>query len=235
LIKDTPLLTLLGPGETGKTRMMLQAAEEMIEDYPDGVWLVELAPLTDPDLIPKRVAAALNVQEQPGRSMLDTIVEYLRRKETLLLLDNVEHLVRESAEFTEDLLENCPRLKILATGQSALAHLYRREGKLDEALAVYRRTILSWQEQGHQAAVAHQLECFAYIAIARERYADAAQLLGAAQMARERIHSPSTEPEEINEKERAIRALEESIGAHELERLIKRVVIVKVTRIANMT
>jgi predicted ATPase len=120
LLKNTPLLTLLGPGGTGKTRLMLQAAEEVIEDYPDGVWLVELAPLTDPNLIPERVAAALNVQEQPGRKIFDTLVEYLRRKDLLLLLDNVEHIVQDSAEFTEHLLEHCPKLKILVTGREAL-------------------------------------------------------------------------------------------------------------------
>jgi predicted ATPase/class 3 adenylate cyclase len=120
LLKDTPLLTLLGPGGTGKTRLMLQAAEEVTENYPDGIWLVELAPLTDPKLIPERVAAALNVQEQPGHRMLDTLVEYLRRKELLLLLDNVEHLVRECAEFAEHLLKNCLKLKILVTGREAL-------------------------------------------------------------------------------------------------------------------
>lgn len=120
LLKDAPLLTLLGPGGTGKTRLMLHVAEEVIADYPDGVWLVELAPLTDPDLIPERVAAVLNVQEQPGRKMLDTLTEYLRRKELLLLLDNVEHLVRESAELAEHLLMNCPSVKILVTGREAL-------------------------------------------------------------------------------------------------------------------
>jgi predicted ATPase/class 3 adenylate cyclase len=120
LLNDTSLLTLLGPGGTGKTRLMLQVAEEIIEAYPDGVWLVELASLTDPDLIPERVAAALNVQEQPGRHLLDTLVEYLRRKELLLLLDNVEHLVRECAEFTEYMLANCLKLKILVTGREAL-------------------------------------------------------------------------------------------------------------------
>jgi len=120
LIKETSLLTLLGPGGTGKTRLMLQAAEEIIEDYPDGVWLVELAPLTDPTLIPARVAAALNVQEQPGTRILDTLVEYLRRKELLLLLDNVEHLVSECAGFAENLLKDCPKLKILVTGREAL-------------------------------------------------------------------------------------------------------------------
>ncbi|NJN44537.1 MAG: hypothetical protein HC806_07330 [Anaerolineae bacterium] len=100
--------------------MMLQVAEEVIEEFPDGVWLVELAPLTDPDLIPERVGAALNVQEQPGRKLFDTLVDYLRRKELLLLLDNVEHLVRESAVFTEHLLEHCPKVKILVTGREAL-------------------------------------------------------------------------------------------------------------------
>ena len=120
LIKETPLLTLLGPGGTGKTRLMLQAAEEVIGDYPDGVWLVELAPLTDPELITERVAAALNVQEQPGRGMLETLVEYLRRKELLILLDNVEHLVSESAQLSEQLLKNCPKIKILVTGREAL-------------------------------------------------------------------------------------------------------------------
>jgi predicted ATPase/class 3 adenylate cyclase len=120
LIKDTPLLTLLGPGGTGKTRLVLQAAEDVIEDYPDGVWLVELAPLTDPELIADRVASALNVQQQPGQLILDTLVEYLRRKELLLLLDNVEHLVRECAVLAEHLLKNCPKIKILVTGREAL-------------------------------------------------------------------------------------------------------------------
>lgn len=120
LLRDTQLLTLLGPGGTGKTRLMLQVAEEVIDGYPDGVWLVELAPLTDPDLIPERVAAALNIQEQPGRPIIDTVTDYLLRKELLLLLDNVEHLVRESAAITEYLLEKCPKLKILVTGREAL-------------------------------------------------------------------------------------------------------------------
>ena len=84
LLEETRLLTLIGPGGTGKTRLMLQVAEDIIDDYPDGVWLVELASLTDPELLPERVAGALNVQEQPGRELLETLTEYLRRKELLL-------------------------------------------------------------------------------------------------------------------------------------------------------
>jgi tetratricopeptide (TPR) repeat protein len=112
--------------------------------------------------------------------------------------------------------------RLTATGRSDLAHLYRQEGRLDEAMAIYRQTILSWQEQGHQAAVAHQLECFAYIAIRRERFDYAAQLLGAAQIARERTNSPSTEQQEISEKEQAVSELEMEIGEKELDRLLEK-------------
>lgn len=120
LLHETHLLTLLGPGGTGKTRLMLEVAEDVIRNYADGVWLVELAPLTNPDLIAERIAATLNVPDQPGRPLIDTLVEYLRRKELLLLLDNVEHLVRECAELAEHLLINCLRLRILVTGREAL-------------------------------------------------------------------------------------------------------------------
>lgn len=120
LLASTRLLTLLGPGGTGKTRLMLQAGEEVIENYADGVWLVELAPLTDPERIAARIAASLNVQEQPGREVLETLAAYLRRKELLLLLDNVEHVVRESAVIVEQLLERCRDLSILVTGREAL-------------------------------------------------------------------------------------------------------------------
>ena len=120
LLARTRLLTLTGPGGTGKTRLMLEAAAELIEAYQGGVWLVELAALTDPSLIAERVASALNVQEQPGRTIRATLVDYLRRKELLLLLDNVEHVVRESAAFVEHMLEHCPKLKILVTGREAL-------------------------------------------------------------------------------------------------------------------
>jgi hypothetical protein len=87
---------------------------------------------------------------------------------------------------------------------------------------IYRQTILSWQEQGHQAAVAHQLECFAYLAIRRENYEFAAQLLGAAEKARERTNSPSTDLQEIAEKEQALRQFEVAIGMHALDRLIQK-------------
>ena len=120
LLADTRLLTLLGPGGTGKTRLALQAAADVIDQFPDGVWLVELAPLTDPALLPDQLANTLRVQEQPGRPLRDTLTDYLRPKKLLLLLDNVEHLVRECAEFSEHLLRSCPQIKLLVTGREAL-------------------------------------------------------------------------------------------------------------------
>ncbi len=120
LMGHSRLLTLLGPGGTGKTRLMLQSAEEMIQDYPDGVWLVELATLTNPSKIPDRVSAALNLQEQPTRKIIDTLFDYLRQRELLLLIDNVEHLIRECAVFVEELLMQCPKVKVIVTGREAL-------------------------------------------------------------------------------------------------------------------
>ena len=120
LLPKTRLLTLLGPGGTGKTRLMLEAAEEVIDAFSDGVWFVELATLTDPTLIAERIAAVLNVQLQPGHRMEEELADYLRHKELLLLIDNVEHLIRESAELAEYLLSRCPQLKILVTGREAL-------------------------------------------------------------------------------------------------------------------
>jgi predicted ATPase/class 3 adenylate cyclase len=120
LLSQNRLLTLLGPGGTGKTRLALQAAAEILDQFPDGVWLVELAPVTDPDLVSERVAAALNVQEQPGRPLITTLTSYLRTKQLLVLLDNVEHLVRECAELAEHLLQHCPSIKILVTGRESL-------------------------------------------------------------------------------------------------------------------
>ncbi len=84
----TRLLTLTGAGGCGKTRLALEAARDLIGAYRDGVWLIELAPLSDPTLIAQAVASALGVREQPGRSLLQTLQDALRSKKMLLVLDN---------------------------------------------------------------------------------------------------------------------------------------------------
>jgi predicted ATPase/class 3 adenylate cyclase len=120
LLATTRLLTLTGPGGTGKTRLSLQAAVELLDTFPDGVWLVEFAALTDPTLVLQTLAAALGVREQPGRPLLDTVADYLRGKNLLIILDNCEHLIDACAQLAAALLQACPRLKILPSSREAL-------------------------------------------------------------------------------------------------------------------
>src|ERR687890_1354519 len=120
LLGDSRLLTLTGSGGCGKTRLALAVADELSEGFEEGVWLVELAPLADPSLVPQAVAATLGVREQPGRSLTEMLSGYLGSKKLLLVLDNCEHLVEACAELAEALLRFCPGLCVLATSREAL-------------------------------------------------------------------------------------------------------------------
>jgi len=117
----TQLLTFTGTGGCGKTRLALEVARELVGAYPDGVWLVELAPVQDPTLVPQAVASALDVREQPDRSLTETLSDYLKARQVLLLLDNCEHLIEACARFVDTLLSSCERLRILATSREALS------------------------------------------------------------------------------------------------------------------
>ena len=114
------LVTLIGAGGVGKTRLALRVAEEALEDYPDGVWLAQLAPLADPMLVPSVVAAALGVREQAGVPIVQSLKQALRPRRMLLLLDTCEHLAQACAELAEDLLGACPDVQILATSREPL-------------------------------------------------------------------------------------------------------------------
>ncbi len=120
LLSMTRLLTLSGAGGSGKTRLALEVARDLSGVYPEGVWLVELAPLSDPALTPQAVARALGVREQPGRSLADTLTDCLRAKDLLLLVDNCEHLVEAAAPLANILLETCPKVRVLATSREPL-------------------------------------------------------------------------------------------------------------------
>jgi non-specific serine/threonine protein kinase len=115
------LVTLTGAGGCGKTRLALQVARAVLDHYPDGAWLVELAPLSDPGLVPRAVASVLGVSESPDRPLVTALAEFLGTKSLLLILDNCEHLVAACAELAEALLRHCPNLRILATSREVLA------------------------------------------------------------------------------------------------------------------
>jgi predicted ATPase/DNA-binding SARP family transcriptional activator len=120
LLGAARLLTLTGVGGSGKTRLALEVARGLVCAYPDGVWLVELAPLSEGALVPQAVAVALGVREQPNRPLISTLVNVLRKQEVLLVLDNCEHLIGAAAHLAEALLRPCPGLKILATSREGL-------------------------------------------------------------------------------------------------------------------
>jgi predicted ATPase/DNA-binding SARP family transcriptional activator/DNA-binding CsgD family transcriptional regulator len=116
----TRLLTLTGAGGSGKTRLAFEVARDLVGSYPDGVWLVELAGLSEGELVPQTVAGALGLKERPGEPLTNTLKDHLRDKQTLLVLDNCEHLVDAAARLIDELLESCPRLRVLATSREAL-------------------------------------------------------------------------------------------------------------------
>ena len=114
------LTTLTGVGGVGKTRLGLRVANELAATFADGVWLVELAGLSDPSLVPRALATVLAVHEQPDRSMTDVLADVLRPRQLLVALDNCEHLIEACAALVVTLLRACPGLHVLATSREAL-------------------------------------------------------------------------------------------------------------------
>ena len=126
----TRLLTLTGAGGSGKTRLALEAARDLVGIYPHGVWFVDLAPLMEEDLVPQEVAGTLEVPEVPGQPLADTLADALGEKELLLIVDNCEHLVEAAAKLVDALLVACPRFRVLATSREPLGV----EGEIQRAV-----------------------------------------------------------------------------------------------------
>src|SRR5712691_11635150 len=120
LVADARLVTLTGSGGSGKTRLALEAARGMVRQFADGVWLVELAALTEARLIQPALALALQVHEQPGRPLTATLSDDLRTKQILLLFDNCEHLAAEVASLVEAFLRIAAGLHVLVTSRVPL-------------------------------------------------------------------------------------------------------------------
>jgi len=120
LLGEARLVTLTGSGGVGKTRLALAAAEALVEQYPDGVWLVELAALAEDRLVAQTVLETLGTPEEPSRPMLATLTDYLQDRLLLLLLDNCEHLVGACAALVEAVLRRCPGVRVLTTSREGL-------------------------------------------------------------------------------------------------------------------
>jgi predicted ATPase len=120
LLMTSRLLTLAGAGGSGKTRLALQVATDLLEEFEHGVWWVELAALSDPLLVLQAVASALGIPERAGCTVTEALSDALRPKHLLLVLDNCEHLLAACAQLIETLLRTCSQLRVLVTSREAL-------------------------------------------------------------------------------------------------------------------
>jgi predicted ATPase/class 3 adenylate cyclase/Tfp pilus assembly protein PilF len=119
-LEKSRLVTLTGSGGVGKTRLLIEVASQLLEEYPDGVWLVELAPVTDPALVERTVCTALDVSPQGSTSALQVLLEYLKPRKILLTMDNCEHLIDACAQICDSILHTCPDVRVLASSREAL-------------------------------------------------------------------------------------------------------------------
>ncbi len=119
-LETARLITLTGPGGTGKTRLGVEAAARSIDRFPWGAWLVDLASVTDAALVPSAIAESIGIEPQPGRSVVDTLIGRLSDRGMLIVLDNCDHLVEAAAATATDLLQACPDVRFIATSRQRL-------------------------------------------------------------------------------------------------------------------
>lgn len=120
IVAENRLVTLTGAGGVGKTRLAVQVAGKLDGDFGDGVWYVDLAPITDPDVVPVAVTRALGLPDQAGRSTMDTLTRFIAGRQMLVVLDNCEHLIEACGSLASALLGGCPAVKILATSREPI-------------------------------------------------------------------------------------------------------------------
>ena len=120
MLASNRLVTLLGMGGIGKSRLSMQLAAEVLDDFPDGVWFVELAALTDPTSVPQAVASVLGVKEEAGRPVIEALTKYVRDLQLLIILDNCEQVIHGCADLAKRLLQAGPKLKVLTSSRDYL-------------------------------------------------------------------------------------------------------------------
>ncbi|MBV8067769.1 MAG: helix-turn-helix domain-containing protein [Candidatus Eremiobacteraeota bacterium] len=121
LLAHTPLVSIVGTGGAGKTRLAVAVGTALLNSFADGVWFVDLSPLGDSLFVPQALAAALRVQESPNRPLLESLIAYLAQKRALIIFDNCEHVMSGARSVAGSLLRECPELALLATSREALA------------------------------------------------------------------------------------------------------------------
>ena len=120
LINEHRLVTLTGAGGCGKTRLAIEVAVQLIPAFEDGVWFVDLAPISNENRVVREIAEALSIPEAPDKSLMDTLIETVRQKKLMIILDNCEHLIKTFAEVTGQLIQSTSHLKILATSRESM-------------------------------------------------------------------------------------------------------------------
>ncbi|MFF5212927.1 ATP-binding protein [Streptosporangium sp. NPDC000396] len=164
LVRESRLVTLTGLGGVGKTRLALRVAEEVARGFPDGLWLVELACLTDPYLLPETVAGSMGVADQSARPQEEVLAEWLSTRRSLLLLDTCEHLVDAVAALADTLLRGAPGLQVLTTSRQPLGvsgeHIYLVPPlPVEDAVALLRDRAGLAESAGGMAELCAGLDC----------------------------------------------------------------------------
>ncbi|HEX9176038.1 MAG TPA: NB-ARC domain-containing protein [Mycobacterium sp.] len=119
-LKSHRLMTLTGAGGVGKTRLALEVADRLADNFPDGVWVIELATVADPAAVPEAVAAVLGITQQPNMSLADSVAAAMEGRTRLLVFDNCEHVLEAAAELTEAILSQSAAVQVLATSREGL-------------------------------------------------------------------------------------------------------------------